>query len=119
VARLITDNFINEERFALMYAGGKFRIKQWGRIKIRAGLRQHQVSEANISKALSSLDGEGYTRAIRLLARKKAETITTADRRRKYQATYAYLVQRGFEPDLVTETLTGMMGEPNNYEFRT
>lgn len=119
LARLIGENFLNEERFSMLYAGGKFRIKQWGRNKIRAGLRLHQVSEPNINKALDSIDGEGYSRAIRLLAQKKSETISTVDRRKKYQATYTYLVQRGFEPELVGDTLTGLMGEPNNYEFRT
>ncbi len=34
IAELIASNFINEERFAKAYAGGKFRIKKWGRVKI-------------------------------------------------------------------------------------
>ncbi len=34
---LIAENFLNEERFALQFAGGHFRIKGWGKVKI-----QHQ-----------------------------------------------------------------------------
>src|SRR5882757_6205956 len=34
ISSLITDNFLNEERFAKAFAGGKFRIKKWGRNKI-------------------------------------------------------------------------------------
>ncbi len=31
LAYLITEGFLNEERFAKAFAGGKFRIKKWGR----------------------------------------------------------------------------------------
>ncbi|HCM75832.1 MAG TPA: RecX family transcriptional regulator, partial [Cytophagales bacterium] len=34
LTRLITEDFLNEERFAKSFAGGKFRMKKWGRIKI-------------------------------------------------------------------------------------
>ncbi|MEQ8925876.1 MAG: RecX family transcriptional regulator, partial [Fulvivirga sp.] len=44
LSELITENFINEERFAIAYAGGKFRVKKWGRNKILQGLNQHRVS---------------------------------------------------------------------------
>src|SRR6478672_11099295 len=40
IAELISKNFLNEERFAKAYAGGKFRIKKWGRVKIRMELKR-------------------------------------------------------------------------------
>ena len=51
ITELIGEKFINEERFAKAYAGGKFRIKPWGRYKIQQGLKQHQISEHCIKKA--------------------------------------------------------------------
>ena len=50
LSELISENYLNEERFAIMFAGGKFRIKQWGRIKIKYALKQKQVSEYCIKK---------------------------------------------------------------------
>ena len=32
IAFLISENFLNEERFAIAFAGGKFRIKHWGKL---------------------------------------------------------------------------------------
>jgi regulatory protein len=51
IAILIEENFLNEERFAKLYAGGKFRMKHWGRVKIRYGLKQHLVSEYCLKQA--------------------------------------------------------------------
>jgi len=45
IATLIEENYLNEERFAIAFAGGKFRIKEWGKNKIRYELRQRQVSD--------------------------------------------------------------------------
>ena len=45
---LIAENFLNEERFATQFAGGHFRIKGWGRVKIQHALQQKRVSKYNI-----------------------------------------------------------------------
>ena len=59
VAQLITDNFLNEERFAVSYARGKFRIKRWGKIRIRQELKLRQIPEYSIKKAMAEIDAEG------------------------------------------------------------
>src|SRR4030081_1027510 len=54
LSQLIEENYLNEERFAIQFAGGRFRMKQWGRVKIRYDLKQRQVSEYCIKKALAA-----------------------------------------------------------------
>src|SRR6185503_6037061 len=49
---LIGDNYLNEERFAINFAGGKFRMKHWGKNKIKQRLKLKQVSDYCIKKAL-------------------------------------------------------------------
>lgn len=58
LSRLIEENFLNEERFAVLFAGGHFRQKKWGKQKIVYALRQKKVSEPNIKKALKEMSGE-------------------------------------------------------------
>src|SRR5487761_1922976 len=60
LSELVSENFLNEERFAIQYAGGKFRIKHWGKIKIKQGLQQKQVSAYCIKKALKEIDEDDY-----------------------------------------------------------
>ena len=61
ISRLIEENYLNEERFAVAYAGGHSRIKKWGKIKITQALRQKGVSAYCIKKALQSIDCLLYT----------------------------------------------------------
>ena len=70
-ATLIEENYLNEERFAIAYAGGKFRINQWGRVKIRLALKQKQVIEYCIKKALREIDEKTYRKTLEKLATKK------------------------------------------------
>ena len=48
LSTLITSGFLKEERFASAFTRGKFRIKKWGRNKIREALRGKKVSETLI-----------------------------------------------------------------------
>ena len=52
ISTLIEENYLNEERFAIQFAGGKFRMKSWGRKRIYYALKEKKVSEYNIKKAM-------------------------------------------------------------------
>lgn len=107
MALLITEDYLNEERFAIAYAGGHFRVKHWGRIKIRYELRQKQVSEYNIKRGLESIDEEDYLKVLSSLAKEKWNSVSYADQTDFIRSvkTQAYLIQKGFEADLVQSTI--------------
>lgn len=107
LARLIGDGFLKEERFAEAFAGGKFRIKKWGRIKIRAALKAKQVSEPLIRKALSTIDDSEYRKVLKqIIADRLRKSAQTHPLKRKHQ-TAAYVISRGFEPEMVWGILGG------------
>ena len=107
LATLIEENYCSEERFAEQFAGGKFRMKQWGRIKIRRALQEKRVSEFCIKKALLQIDGDEYEKTIRKLAEAKWKSLS---RERnifmKMAKARDYLLQKGFESDLVTQAIS-------------
>jgi regulatory protein len=106
VALLIEENFLNEERFATGFARGKFRLKQWGRIKIRYELKQKKISNHNILKAMEEIDEHAYLAALSRLAKKKWESCGSgAAIREKKTRTAAWLMQRGYEAALITAEL--------------
>ena len=108
--KLMDDNFLNEERFAIAYARGKFRIKSWGKIRIKLELQKRKISDKLIKKALKEIDTEGgYLETLeRLLVYKLAES----DGDREKAANYA--LRRGFESDLVFGKLNELKKENGN-----
>jgi regulatory protein len=104
IATLIEENYLNEERFAIQYAGGKFRLKQWGKNKIRHSLKGKLLSEYCIKKALKSIDDELYDETIRQLAAKKYSSLKGEQYIRK-KKTIDYLLQKGYEAELVYEVM--------------
>jgi len=107
LSRLIEENYLNEERFAQQFAGGKFRIKQWGRVKIKHELKQKQVSEYCIKKAMKEIAEDEYMKVLRKLAEQKWKSVKEPGVNRfvKLSKTTAFLLQRGFESELVREIL--------------
>ncbi|MBI2721317.1 MAG: RecX family transcriptional regulator [Bacteroidetes bacterium] len=105
IINLIEEKFLNEERFAMAFAGGKFRIKHWGRIKIKIALKQHRVSDYCIKKALKSIDGEAYEQVLIKVIEKKLRLTKMSDKHKKYYTVLNYVLSRGFESDLVIEQL--------------
>ena len=109
ICTLIEENFLNEERFAVLYAGGHFRSKHWGRIKITYALKQKQVSAYCIKTALQQIDETAYHKTLQKLFDDKLRSLKAEKnifvKKRKLQD---YLLQRGFEPDLIREMVAAI-----------
>jgi regulatory protein len=101
LADLISENFLNEERFATSFAGGHFRIKAWGRLKINHALYQKKVSAYNIKMALNTIDEQDYLAKLEELATKKWKSLKSERGLSRMAKTQAFLHQRGFEPALI------------------
>jgi regulatory protein len=102
ISKLIEENYLNEERFAIHFAGGRFRVKQWGRVKIKYELKQKKVSDYCIKKALNGIDEDDYETTLQKLVEQKLKTLKGEKnifiKKRKLQD---FLLQRGFETDLI------------------
>ena len=101
MAALIEENYLNEERFALAFAGGKFRMKKWGRVKIKYELKQRQVSEYTIKKALKQIDEEEYMTSLKKLAEDRYASLKGEQYLVRKKKTIDYLMQKGYEPGLI------------------
>jgi regulatory protein len=109
LSELISENYLNEERFAIQYAGGKFRIKHWGKVKIKYSLKQKQVSEYCIKKALTAIDESEYHKTLEKLFEQKLKTLKAEKniftKKRKLQD---HLMQKGFETGLISKLIAGI-----------
>ena len=107
MSRLIEEGCLHEERFARSFAGGKFRMKQWGRIKIRAELKKKQVSSYCIAAALEEIDGAKYKDTLHKLAIKRWNSIKGGGTNLfvKMTKTRDFLTLKGYEPALVANEI--------------
>lgn len=105
LAELIGEDYLNEERFATMFAGGKFRLKKWGRKRIVYELKARKVSEYNVKLGIASIDNQDYLKTINELIQKKMALLIGEgyDGYELRARTLAYMNQKGFEPSLVQD----------------
>lgn len=106
IADLITNRFLNEERFVESFASGKFRIKRWGKIKIRQHLKKRFISEYSIKRGLAAIDDADYMGTLYSLAAVKTIAL---DREKdpwvKKAKIVRYLSSKGYEQDLIFDVL--------------
>ena len=105
IATLIEENYLNEERFAIAFAGGRFRIKKWGRTKIKYELKQKQVSDYCIKKALKKIDEEDYLKVLGKLAKEKYASLKNDQHLIRKKKTIDYLQQKGYEYELIIRSI--------------
>lgn len=107
LSTLIEENYLNEERFATMYVGGHFRIKNWGRVKIKYELKKKMVSPYCIKKALETIDDADYMKTLEKLAEQKLKTLKSEKnhfiKKKKLQD---HLLMKGYESDLIRTIIT-------------
>ena len=112
IGKIIEEDYLNEERFAMQFAGGRFRMKKWGKVKIRYALRQKNVSEYCIKKGLKAIDEDDYLNTLSQLFTQKLKELKGQKnqfiRKRKIQD---YLVQKGYESDLIYALLRKQSNE--------
>ena len=109
ISTLITSNYLNEERFAIHFAGGKSRIKSWGKNKIKQALKVKQVSDYCIKKAIKEIDGYSYKKSFQKQVERKLKDLKSEKnifvKKRKLQD---FLLQKGFENELVREAVNNI-----------
>ena len=104
ISDLITNNFLNEQRFASAFTSGKVRIKRWGRKKICNQLLQKHVAKIIIQEAFNEIDLDIYQENLTFLAQRKfTETKGTLFERKVKTA--RFLAGKGYEFDLIQDVL--------------
>lgn len=106
MASLIEEKFLDEERFARSFARGKFRMKQWGRIRIQQELKQRQISDYCIRKAMEEIKEADYLETLKAVLEKRASQIAEPDDFARKGKLAQYAMSRGFESELVWQVLS-------------
>lgn len=101
ITELITSGFLNEELYAKAFAGGKFRMKHWGKNKIVNELKFRGISKRCIQTGLKEIDDSDYRKELQKQLKKKSASVTESNLFKKRDKVARFAIGKGYEPELV------------------
>ena len=101
IVHLIEHNFLNEERFAMLFSTSKFHQKKWGKIRIKNELKARGISDFLIKKAILEIPNNEYFQTFEDLSEKYWETILEKNTLKKRKKFCDYLLRKGWESNLI------------------
>ena len=102
---LIEGQYVNEERYSRAFCRGKFKMKKWGKLRIINELKKKRISDICIANGLEEIDDIEYRRVLNNIYQRKKERIKEKNHFIKKKKIATYLMNKGYESDLVWEKL--------------
>mgnify|MGYP001439759758 FL=1 len=101
ISNLIKDNYLNESRFSENFVRGKFKIKNWGKVRIVRELKQRNISRYNINLGLNEIDSKEYQNKFDEIFKNKLSSLNNLNKTIKKKKIISYLLYRGWESNLI------------------
>ncbi|MCF8228263.1 MAG: RecX family transcriptional regulator [Bacteroidales bacterium] len=108
IRKLIHERYIDEERFARVFAGGKFRINKWGKNKIFSELSRKKIPDIYIQMALQEIDDEEYLQTLREILTKKENLLKVDDPLKRKNKLIQYASSKGYSLHVILKAMDGM-----------
>lgn len=101
--QLVSQGFIDEQRYARAFVNDRFAFNGWGRVKIAHQLRLKGIPNEIISEAINLIDEEKYRERLIELLRVKWRAVSDREPRAAWAAMMRFAASRGFEPGIAGE----------------
>lgn len=111
IETLKAEKFLDEERYVTSFVRGRLVGKHWGKRKIQLALASKGIAPDLIHKGLAAIEDPAYLQTLREIAIRKKQGLAGKDPRQDQQKLTNYLLQKGYEPDLVYQTVQELLGE--------
>jgi regulatory protein len=108
ISNLINDNYLNESRFSESFVRGKFKIKNWGKIRIISELKRRNISPYNITLGLKEVEDQDYLNKFEEIFKKKLSSLSNLSSDVKKKKIISYLQYRGWESNLIYSKINEM-----------
>ncbi|MDP2338693.1 MAG: regulatory protein RecX [Bacteroidota bacterium] len=102
---LMTEKYLDDERFARAYVKDKFRFNHWGKQKIAHMLRVKNITSEILELAFEEIEEEGYSDELRKLLADKEKSIKAKDQYDKRNKLMRFALGRGFESNKIYAVL--------------
>jgi regulatory protein len=95
------EGFVDHNRYATSFANDKLKFNKWGKVKIRWMLRQKDIPEDIIERALSLIDDDEYFNTLSGELKKKIKSLKSENEYNKKGKLVKFATQRGFEYEII------------------
>ena len=95
--------FLDDARYAMSFVSEKWKLNQWGKIKIRHHMEEKGIPPSLIEPALDSIDSAEYVQVLHALLTDKWRSIASDPSPSTAQKIATFAAQRGFEEEVVEE----------------
>lgn len=102
---LISEKYLDEERFTRSYIRGKFHLKNWGKLKIKQHLKHKGISEKLILRCWDEIDSEAYRKELQRQYQNYFAKTKGLKEYQRHQKTIRYLLTKGYEYEFIVNTL--------------
>lgn len=108
---LETEKFIDETRYASLFVKEKFRLNQWGIIKIHQTMKAKQIPEYIINGAINEIPDDEYLRTLEKIMTQKLRNIKARNKFEQKGKLYRYAASKGYENDKIMEVINSILGQ--------
>ena len=103
--RLVSERYVDDERYARAFVRDKLRYQKWGRRKIEQGLWQKHIADDIRQRVLNHVDDEEYLSVLRPLLKQKRKGIKASSDYELNQKLLRFALSRGFTFDIIRQCL--------------
>ena len=109
--RLVSERYVDDERYARAFVKDKILYNKWGRRKVEQALWTKRISDDIRTAVLAEVDDEQYVSVLRQLLKQKRRSIKAASDYELNQKLVKFALSRGFTYDIVRRCVDGDVDE--------
>ena len=103
--RLVSERYVDDERYARAFVKDKVRYNKWGRRKVEQALWQKHIDEDIRQRVLDEVDDSEYLAILKPLLQQKRRSTKAANDYELNQKLVRFAVSRGFTFDIIRQCL--------------
>ena len=111
---LVLEKFLDDSRYVRFFVNDKLRFNKWGKVKLHYMLRQQQINDLIINKALEEIDRDLYLKILSDLLLSKKKSVKGASDYEVIGKLANFALSHGFESDLAYRIANELIGGIEN-----
>ena len=114
--RLVSERYVDDERYTQAFVRDKIRYNKWGRRKVEQALWQKHIDKDIREQILNEVDDDDYLSVLRPLLKQKQKTLKGGTDYERNQKLVKFALQRGFTYDIIRQCIDGDIDEMSDEE---